>query len=153
VTGKGFMPGVSGNAGGRPRGLASLARERTRDGALLIEFAVEILQGKPIDMEMVFPAKETGGQPTIVRYQQTPPPRLRLEAAMWLADRGWGKPIQGVAVQPGKPFTIVHRLLTSGQDPLAEAKASEVALEPVLTLKRGSFYDDIGDTQVAPYGC
>jgi hypothetical protein len=30
---------------------------------------------------MVFQFKEPGSQPTLFRYEQTPPPRLRLEAA------------------------------------------------------------------------
>jgi hypothetical protein len=72
------MPGRLGNQTGRPRGFAGLAayiKERTNDGRRLADFAIDLLDGKLIDGETVYPAKEPGGEPTVIRYQQTPPPR------------------------------------------------------------------------------
>jgi hypothetical protein len=62
-----FKPGQTGNAGGRPKGLAQLVRQETKDGAELVAFMLRILRGRK------------------------QPLRYRLEAAAWLADRGFGK--------------------------------------------------------------
>ena len=62
-----FQPGNRANPGGRPKGLAALVREQTDDGAELVAFMLRVLRGRK--------------QPT----------RLRMEAAAWLADRGFGK--------------------------------------------------------------
>jgi hypothetical protein len=135
ITGKGFMPGISGNPGGRPRGLASYVQGKTRDGQTLVDFAVDLVEGKLIDCEIVYPPKETGCQPTVIRYQQTPPARLRLEAAQWLADRGWGKAIQEVAVAQGAKFVVRHLVYPPGHDPLAGEQTQALA-EREVTLPR-----------------
>jgi hypothetical protein len=68
VTGKGFMPGQSGNPGGRPKGLARATRELVGDdGNKLAEFWFSIMQ------------------------DETRRDRDRLEASRLLADRGWGQ--------------------------------------------------------------
>jgi hypothetical protein len=79
-----FKPGQTGNPGGRPRGLAELVRQETKDGAELVAFMLRILRGRK--------------QPT----------RYRLEAAAWLADRGFGKALQQMELSgPGaEPLTI-----------------------------------------------
>jgi len=74
VVGRPFRPGQSGNPGGRPRGLAGRIREATREGADLVTFAMRVLNGETRGVTM----------------------RDRLEALYWLADRGWGKPVQSV---------------------------------------------------------
>lgn len=67
VTGAGFRPGVSGNPGGRPAGLARRIRDEVgADGDELVAIMVEI-------------AREASS------------PRDRMTAVMWLAERGWGK--------------------------------------------------------------
>ncbi len=65
-----FCKGNKANPGGRPKGLAERARAATHDGADLIEFYLGIFNNKEQD----------------VKY--------RIDAAEWLADRGWGKPVQ-----------------------------------------------------------
>lgn len=86
-----FLPGNPG--GGRPKGLASLVRERTGDGAELVDFMLDVLRGR-----------------------KKAPLRLRMEAAQWLADRGFGKvalPLEHSGAEGGPMrFTLV--LSTSG---------------------------------------
>jgi Family of unknown function (DUF5681) len=77
ITGKGFMPGRSGNPGGRPKGLAKATRELLgEDGMKLAEFWLSIMED---------PMRRDSD---------------RLEASRLLADRGWGKaasfePVEG----------------------------------------------------------
>jgi hypothetical protein len=75
------------NPGGRPKGLASLVRERTRDGADLVDFMVKLFHNK------------------------RQPLRYRLEAAAWLADRGFGKALQQMELTgpEGGPMEVVFR--------------------------------------------
>ena len=68
----GFLPGQSGNPGGRPKALREvmeLARAKT-------EAAVETLAG--------------------IMSDEKAPPAARVSAATALLDRGWGRPVQGL---------------------------------------------------------
>lgn len=82
-----FAPGNSANPGGRPKGLAHLVRDHTRDGAELVEFMLRILRSK------------------------RQPVRVRMEAVAWLADRGFGKvalPLEHSGTEGGPMrFTLV----------------------------------------------
>jgi len=77
VVGKPFPKGVSGNPGGRPRGLAAYVRDSTDGGEEIVEIMVSVMRGDVI-----------GGQ--------VPRIRDRMDAATWLADRAFGKPVASV---------------------------------------------------------
>lgn len=71
VTRAGFRPGVSGNPGGRPRGLGRRVRELVGDdGDAIVQFVIAVM---------------------IDESERT---RDRLDAAKWLADRGFGRATQ-----------------------------------------------------------
>jgi hypothetical protein len=71
VTGAGFVPGVSGNPGGRPRGLTRRVRELVGDdGYEIARFMYEVMSNEK--------ARTAD----------------RLDAARWLADRGFGRSVQ-----------------------------------------------------------
>ena len=63
-----FLKGTSGNPGGRPLGFREQIKESTADGNELVEVVLGVLR------------------------DQTASNRERMEAATWLADRGFGKP-------------------------------------------------------------
>jgi hypothetical protein len=73
VTGAGFRPGQSGNPGGRPKGLRRRVQELVGpDGDAIVAYMVEVMQN---------PVEKT---------------RDRMDAARWLADRGFGKAVPEV---------------------------------------------------------
>jgi hypothetical protein len=87
-----YPPGRSGNPKGgfNAYGLAYRAREATKNGEELIQFFVNVMRGEPM--------RRPKGLP------QYPRPELRVAAAEWLADRGWGraKEIIDLAPEPSR---------------------------------------------------
>ena len=96
-----FVPGQSGNPSGRPKAFRAYIKESTADGTDLIEFVLSVFRGDH-------------GEDI----------RQRMDAATWLADRGFGKPV--VNNQPELPvdyaFTIDigTPLQDNGMPPLLE---------------------------------
>ena len=127
VTGKGFMPGRSGNPNGlngRQKGLAALVRESTDDGQLLVRLMLRIARGGKFKTSLTANGKV---RELLVR----PSISDRIEAIKWLSDRGWGKARDIVEVEgeARRPFMIV--LPGYRRDPLEEPEAVEQA-EPKL---------------------
>ena len=88
VTGKGFLPGRSGNAGGRPKRLAKLVeaiQQHTHNGEDLVDFMLQTFRSGPM--------------------------RYRMEAAHWLTERGFGKPPQ-VVEHTGEDGDLISVKLT-----------------------------------------
>jgi len=84
-----FPKGISGNPGGRAPGLGTYIRTKTQDGHAIADFMLAVMTdtGRKIDQ--------------------------RMEAATWLADRGFGKPAQ-VLEHGGDPENLAPIVLTWG---------------------------------------
>ena len=78
-----FVPGVSGNPGGRPSGLAKRVREAVADGQDLVDFLISVVKNE--------------GEAT----------RDRISATTLLMDRGWGKAPQLIDVEQTSEGLIV----------------------------------------------
>ena len=132
---KGVSGNVTGDGGGRPKGLMAYAREKTSDGRELVDFAYRVLNGEPMPVVIrrVLPTGETVEE----TYDMTPKLEHRLTALDWLADRGFGKPVQKMEGEIRVPLTIVHR--TPPHDPLAarddEERVLDVAPAPRRALR------------------
>ena len=79
-----FTPGNNGNGGGRPKGLAALVREETKAGAELVAYMLAVLRHPK--------------QPTA----------LRMAAAQWLADRGFGRAVNVVEADITVDASVNH---------------------------------------------
>ena len=98
LTGR-FLAGQSGNPGGRPVGIREQIKQRTADGNELVEVVLGVLR------------------------DQNASNRERMEAATWLADRGFGKPaaVRDDDVPGSGDFTIVIGDHDARGNPMIEA--------------------------------
>lgn len=85
-----FKPGNNANPGGRPKGLSQFLRGQTKDGEELARWYLAIWRGE--------------GEFAGARL----PLNIRMEAAEWIANRGFGKPVQATEISgpEGGPLLI-----------------------------------------------
>lgn len=89
---KPWKPGQSGNPSGRPKGLPGMAtRCRELFDELGLPLFEKLLRGEPIEV-----TEERRGK--VVKRMWYPTVGDRVEAAKWLADRGYGKAVQATKV-------------------------------------------------------
>lgn len=115
-----WKPGQSGNPGGRPKGLASLVREETKDGKELVEVMLKIVRGELTSTETYLDKK---GQPHEVVHE--PAPRDKIEAVKWLADRGFGKVMESIEVT--SPDGLYQSVVILMAQALAKGDVKEIA--------------------------
>ena len=100
-----FRPGYDprrnpgGGAGRRRTSLARYIREKHgANGEELVDFVTSVLRGEIVEVGIETrdkDGKRVSGETVIER----PSVADRLKAAMWLADRGWGKPVDTTALE------------------------------------------------------
>lgn len=85
VTGRPFPPGTSGNPGGRPKNqFGEFIRAETKDGKELVDRVISLMR-------------------------TTDDEKMLLDTVDWLANRGWGKPIQAYEVQDDQELADLLR--------------------------------------------
>jgi hypothetical protein len=101
-----FAPGQSGNPGGRAKGLTLKIKQATNDGQDLVDYFVGLF------------------------YDEKQPERVRTMAANWLADRGYGKPVQTTELTgaDGGPVLTGHIDMTG--DDLDNLYVSDASIFP-----------------------
>jgi hypothetical protein len=114
------MPGVSGNPGGRPKGLSRRVRELVGDdGHVIADYMVTVLNDET---------------------QRTPD---RIEAAKWLADRAFGRAVQALDIDVYPSSVDINHFSTEDLKALAvilrkySADAAELAESGELRLGAG----------------
>jgi hypothetical protein len=92
------------------------ARERTQDGKALVDFAMDVFEGKPLPMVIRKPLPD--GTVVETKFDATPTLDQRIEAMNFLAERGFVRPTQRLEGEVRTPIMIVHRM--PPHDPLAQ---------------------------------
>lgn len=140
LVGRPWRPGQSGNPSGanrKQKGLATLIRRSTKQGKELVDFVLDVARGAPIKVSIVTLAG------TVIDVERRSTIRDRLEAIAWLADRGWGRAKEVIALEEdGARQGPLLVFLGSPGDPLARAAPRRslpaAAEETVIEVPRPS---------------
>lgn len=105
ATGKGFMPGQSGNPKGRPRGLARKVRELAgdNDGETIARFWLAAMSGQLPNPEYDQQNPSKAPQFLVVDVKD------RITASKLLSERGWGKPPMFAPIEDDDPLDFAER--------------------------------------------
>jgi hypothetical protein len=102
--GRPFEKGISGNPGGRKKGLAGRVRETIgEDGESLVGFWGAVLSGELRTVRTVLDAKGEPTGKTETTYEKVSVSD-RLAVSKILAERGWGKPAEFVPIEDSNPL-------------------------------------------------
>jgi hypothetical protein len=123
--GQGFKKGRSGNPGGRPKGLAALIRARTQDGQELVDLMLKIMRGElPVERTYI----RDGEEYTVL---EKPSLRDRMQAAEWLAERGFGKVTEHFALQNPDGTAFSQLVIRVTQEELPKPKQLNAISAPL----------------------
>jgi len=128
-----FKDGQTGNPNGRPKGIVGTAKALTHDGADLSRFMWRIYRGLSLGKkEVVRVITKPDGTKEELRLMVTVYPTVdqRMEAATWLAERGWGKPRQ------------THELVSKRITVFRQADGTPLALQPAAEGQQAVTGDD-----------
>jgi hypothetical protein len=121
------MPGRVANPkglNGTQKGLAALVRRSTKQGKDLVGFMVAVSRGDHVKLTVT---TITGD---VVEVERRPSVRDRIEAVIWLADRGWGKAKEVISLEGEVRVPVQIVLLRDGSDPLASPRVIEARRLP-----------------------
>ena len=111
-----FKPGQTGNPYGNTAPLRSFAahiRHQTGMGREIAAFYLAIMRGEPIKMPGKILRRGRNGRKLLVSYVR-PTLDQRIDAAAWLADRGWGKAKETIELtgeaSPAQRLELLRRL-------------------------------------------
>ena len=118
---KGTSPNPSGKPERQIKNLAQYAREVTGGGKDLVDFMASVLKG---DLKA--------------------PTSLRMQAVNWLADRGWGKPVQQIDLDAHINNNVDLTLMT------AEQLANIIELADTVAKEQKALEETIPEAEYRP---
>jgi len=135
-----FKPGNNANPYGNTAPLRSFAahiRQETGFGREIAAFYLAIMRGEPIKMPEKLIRRGRNGRKLIATAYIRPTLDQRIDAAAWLADRGWGKAKETIELtgeaSPAQRLELLRRLSEPERDQLRALL--QRALEPPTVLE------------------
>jgi hypothetical protein len=164
-----WKPGQTGNPVGSQAPLRSFAariRQETGYGREIAAFYLAIMRGEPIKMPHKVVRRGRYGKKTIQALYVRPTLDQRIDAAAWLADRGWGKAKETIELTgeatPAQRLELLRRLSDDEREQLRgllqralTANASSDSVEsntaqPDLSVRPGAESDSVESAPQLP---